>query len=115
MSRFTTLSANSRMHARVPAATAQKTAPIPSPISLSRFGTLSDKSRASLHRPPPAQPAPQAPPSEVSYAPLSSGISVDEAWALFGITKKRATREEVKARYLKLIAKYHPDKNMHDL
>jgi DnaJ-domain-containing protein 1 len=80
--------------------------PIPQlPLTLSRFSTLSDKSRASLSRLRPAQ-------SAAPHAAPSAGISVDEAWEIFGIKKKRATEEELKKRYTKLASKYHPDRNL---
>ena len=87
------------------------------PRLASRFSTLSAKSRAALYRPPPPPPVVKAPeperPLTVPASP-SLGISVDEAWALFGIVKKRATEDEVKQRYRKLAAKYHPDRNASD-
>ncbi len=83
----------------------------------SKFSTLSAKSRAALRQPPVAtppvsssSPAPDRTTFPTPAAP-SSGISVDEAWEVFGISKKRATQEQVRSIYLKLVAKYHPDKN----
>jgi hypothetical protein len=37
-------------------------------------------------------------------------VTVDEAWELFGIAKKRGTRLEVKKRYLAFVALNHPDR-----
>jgi len=37
-------------------------------------------------------------------------VTVDEAWELFGIAKKRGTRLEVKKKYLAFVAMNHPDR-----
>jgi DnaJ-class molecular chaperone len=37
-------------------------------------------------------------------------VTVDEAWALFGIPKKRGQKADVKKRYLEFVSKHHPDK-----
>jgi hypothetical protein len=57
--------------------------------------------------PPPQAPAPAPPPP-----PQLPGafVSVDEAWEMFGIAKKRGTRLEVKKRYLAFVASNHPDR-----
>ena len=114
--RFSTLTQKSRGSVVRTAQTAQRSPPPPpSSINLSRFATLSARARAAISRPGPAghtSPSQESPSSQESSVRL--GISVDEAWSLFGITKKRATREEVKSIYLKLVAEYHPDKNQHD-
>lgn len=36
-------------------------------------------------------------------------LTVSDAWALFGVTNKRGTRDDVKRRYLAFVASYHPD------
>lgn len=51
--------------------------------------------------PPPSQPPPQLP---------GACVTVDEAWELFGIAKKRGVRPEVKKMYLAYVAANHPDK-----
>jgi hypothetical protein len=67
---------------------------------------------------PAVQPKPKPPKvvaDDVSNSKVSQGIptlTVDEAWLLFGFPKKRATRDAVKARYLSLIVKYHPDRHI---
>ncbi len=72
-------------------------------------------------RPPPQVTARQAapPPPAASKLPdpppLDNGpLTVDDAWAIFGIPQKRASRDEVKHRYLLFAAKWHPDKNPED-
>jgi len=35
---------------------------------------------------------------------------VSDAWLLFGIPKKRGSREDVKARYLEFVFEHHPDR-----
>ncbi len=68
---------------------------------------------------PPAQPppvAPKAPPPHIPDPPPPTGetVTVDDAWALFGIAQKRAPKDEVKRRYLAFAAKWHPDKHPDD-
>jgi hypothetical protein len=41
-------------------------------------------------------------------------MTVDDAWILFGITKKRGTKEDVKRLYLAFVAIHHPDKHPND-
>jgi hypothetical protein len=40
--------------------------------------------------------------------------TVDEAWALFGIAKKRAAKATVKTIYREFMAKWHPDRHASD-
>ncbi len=68
--------------------------------------------------PPPAAPAPSpqaAPPHPPDPPPLGAGpLTVDDAWAIFGIPKKRAPKDDVKRRYIAFVAKWHPDKHPED-
>ena len=41
-------------------------------------------------------------------------LTVDDAWAIFGVAQKRAPRDDVTRRYLAFAAKWHPDKNPND-
>lgn len=61
------------------------------------------------------QPAPPAGPGLGSGPPppaqlAQENITVDEAWELFGIGKKRGTRAEVTKRYRLYVAANHPDR-----
>jgi hypothetical protein len=64
----------------------------------------------------PSPPQPPQPPKpkfgRLPDPPLLTGdeLTVDDAWLLFGIPKKRGAKDEVKQRYLEFVAKYHPDK-----
>jgi hypothetical protein len=58
---------------------------------------------------PPVKQAPAPPPPPPPQLP-GACVSVDEAWELFGIAKKRATRLEVKKRYLAFVTRNHPDR-----
>jgi hypothetical protein len=60
-----------------------------------------------------------APPPKPGFGPLpdppaltEGELTVNDAWALFGIAKKRATKDEVKRRYLEFVFKHHPDRNL---
>ena len=57
-------------------------------------------------------PPVNAPAPAPSPAPRLPGalVTVDEAWELFGVAKKRGTRLEVKKRYLAFVALNHPDR-----
>lgn len=62
--------------------------------------------------PKPLQPAAAAPSAAVPNPPPvddDETLTVDDAWALFGIPQKRSTKDEVKRRYIALVAKVHPD------
>jgi hypothetical protein len=64
---------------------------------------------------PPKRPPPTIlldPDPEVTVSPGVPLLNVNDAWHLFGFPKKRATRDEVKSRYLSLIVKYHPDRHI---
>jgi hypothetical protein len=70
--------------------------------------------------PLPGPTPPPAPPG-AKYGPLphpppvpQGALTVDEAWALFGIPQKRGLKADVKARYLAFVAKHHPDKHPDD-
>ena len=56
---------------------------------------------------PPVSAEPPPPPPPRLPGAL---VTVDEAWELFGIAKKRGTRSEVKKRYLAFVALVHPDR-----
>lgn len=60
---------------------------------------------------PPPPPPPTTLPSDPKVSQGVPTITVDEAWHLFGFPKKRAVKEDVKASYLALMKKYHPDRN----
>lgn len=66
----------------------------------------------------PASPLPvTAKPPEAPEPPkLTQGstLTVDDAWGLFGIAKKRASKDEVKKRYLAFVSMHHPDKHPED-
>ena len=56
---------------------------------------------------PPVSAEPPPPPPPRLPGAL---VTVDEAWELFGVAKKRGTRLEVKKRYLAFVALNHPDR-----
>ena len=58
--------------------------------------------------PPPAPNLPDPPALD------GATLTVDDAWAIFGVAQKRAPRDDVKRRYLAFAAKWHPDKNPND-
>ena len=57
--------------------------------------------------PPVNAPAPAPSPAQRLPGVL---VTVDEAWELFGVAKKRGTRLEDKKRYLAFVALNHPDR-----
>jgi hypothetical protein len=61
--------------------------------------------------PTPAKPAKAPQPAQ---QPLAIPRSVDEAWAFFGIKKKRATEAQIKKMYRNFMARFHPDKGRAD-
>jgi hypothetical protein len=70
-----------------------------------------------------ASPTPEAlpPPQKPKFGPLPNPpqltggeLTVGEAWRLFGIPQMRASRDEVKKRYLEFVARHHPDKHLND-
>jgi DnaJ domain len=68
------------------------------------------------HGQPTVQSTPKKKPSSQYTPPSSSSstpsdMSVDDAWIMFGITKKRGTKEDVKKIYLAFITAHHPDKH----
>ncbi len=62
-------------------------------------------------RPPPPPPPPPLEPPDPPQLSQGSSLTVDDAWGIFGIAKKRATREEVKKRYLAFVHENHPDRH----
>jgi len=60
--------------------------------------------------PPPPEPPPPPKPPEPPLLAQQSALTVDDAWGIFGIAKKRGTKTEVKKRYLDYVAANHPDK-----
>ena len=64
---------------------------------------------------PPAPPPSKAAPDLPDPPPLiDDPLTVDDAWALFGITQKRAPKNIVKSRYRAFAAKWHPDYHPED-
>ena len=65
---------------------------------------------------PPDQPASKAAAPDLPDPPALTGgpLTVDEAWAIFGVAQKRAPRDEVKRRYLAFVSRWHPDKHLED-
>ncbi len=59
----------------------------------------------------PREPPKPSEPPEPPKLTQGSALTVDDAWAIFGIAKKRATKEEVKKSYLAFVHKHHPDRH----
>ena len=62
--------------------------------------------------PPPPPTIPAQPVAKLGSPGDRIPTTVDEAWELFGIKRKRATKAEVKKIYRALQAKWHPDRHM---
>jgi DnaJ domain len=61
--------------------------------------------------PPPPVPAFKLP----ELPPLGgTTLTVDDAWAIFGIPQKRAQEADVRRRYIAFLAKWHPDRHPED-
>ena len=80
--------------------------PIGAARTSSAYGGASGGASGVASKPPPKNYGPLPKPPALSAGP----ITVDEAWALFGIPQKRGRKEDVKKRYLEFVFKHHPDK-----
>lgn len=80
------------------------------PVAPSPPATVRRQAQATPPAPPPPAASKLPDPPPVDAGPLT----VDDAWALFGIPQKRAPRDEVKHRYLLFASKWHPDKHPED-
>ena len=80
--------------------------PIGAARTSSAYGGASGGASGVASKPPPKNYGPLPKPPALSAGP----ITVDEAWALFGIPQKRGRKEDVKKRSLEFVFKHHPDK-----
>jgi hypothetical protein len=71
-------------------------------------------SPASAKPPPPKVATPADDRVDTRVSPGVPVMNVNDAWHLFGFPRKRAMKDEVKARYLSLIVENHPDRHMAD-